>query len=154
MTPNRLAAFILIALGLGFGYLTTQQPEASALGDPGLTLFPWILTALLLFLAISILIQDLRGKALPKHFNLKVTPGAIRSVSGLIMVLIYFYLVPLLGFMAASFLFFAGLMLLCGDRRPLPIVGYSTIIPIIILLFFQVLFQIPLPKLGLFQGVF
>lgn len=154
MTPNRLAALILIAFGLGYGYLTTQQPKASALGDPGLTLFPWILTALLLLLAVIILVQDIRGKALPRRFNLTVTPEGTRSGIGLCLVLVYFFIVPYLGFMISSFLFFAAMMWLCGDRRPLRILGFSSVIPVIILLFFQELFQIPLPKLGLLQGVF
>lgn len=154
MTPNRLAALVLIAFGLGYGYLAYWQPKASALGDPGLALFPSLLTVLLLWLAITILVQDLRGKALPKRFSFQVSPGGIRSIVGLAFVLVYFYIVPYLGFLISSFLLFAGMMLLCGDRRPLRILGYSSVIPLLILLFFQELFQIPLPKLGLLQGVF
>jgi putative tricarboxylic transport membrane protein len=154
MTPNRLAAFVLIAFGLGYGYMTYRQPAASALGDPGLALFPGILTALLLLLAISILVQDIRGKALPKHFSFKITPGGTRSVAGLALVLVYFLVIPYLGFFVSSVLFFASLMWLCGERRLLRILGFSCAIPIFLLLFFQELFQIPLPKLGLLQGVF
>lgn len=154
MTPNRLAALVLIAFGSGYGYLAYWQPKASALGDPGLALFPSLLTILLLWLAVTILVQDFRGKALPKHFSFQVTSGGTRSVIGLALVLVYFYIVPYLGFLISSFLLFAGMMLLCGDRRPLRILGYSSLIPLLILLFFQELFQIPLPKLGLLQGVF
>ena len=154
MTPNRLAAFVLIAFGLGYGYMTYRQPAASALGDPGLALFPGILTVLLLFLAICILVQDIRGKALPKRFSFKITPGGTRSTVGLLFVLIYFFVISYLGFLVSSVLFFASLMLLCGERQPLRILGFSLVIPIVILLFFQGLFQIPLPKLGLFGGVF
>lgn len=154
MTPNRIAAFILIAFGLWYGYLTSQQPKAQALGDPGLTLFPWVLTAILLLLSISILIQDIRGKALPKCFSWKITPGGIRSIVGLAFVLVYFYVIAYLGFLVSSILFFAGMMLLCGERRPLRIIWFSCVIPTAILFFFQELFQIPLPKLGFLQGVF
>jgi putative tricarboxylic transport membrane protein len=154
MTPNRLAAFILIAFAIGYGYLTTQQPKAQALGDPGLTLFPWVLNAILVLIAISILVQDIKGTALPRRFNLKITPGGIRSGTGLGLVLVYFFVIPYLGFLVSSALFFASMMWLCGERRPLRIVGYSCAIPIFLLLFFQELFQIPLPKLGFLQGVF
>ena len=68
--------------------------------------------------------------------------------------LIYFFVISYLGFLVSSVLFFASLMLLCGERQPLRILGFSLVIPIVILLFFQGLFQIPLPKLGLFGGVF
>lgn len=154
MTPNRLAALILIAFGSGYGYLAFMQPKASALGDPGLALFPSLLTVLLLLLAVAILVQDLRGKALPKRFSFRVTPEGTRSVIGLALVLVYFFLVPYLGFLISSFLLFASLMWLCGERRPLRIVGFSSVIPLLILIFFQELFQITLPKLGLLQGVF
>lgn len=154
MTPNRLAAIILIAFGLGYGYQTSQQPKASALGDPGLTLFPWILTIILLLLSIIILVQDVRGTAFPRRFNLKATPGGTRAGIGLGLVWVYFFVIPYLGFLISSFIFFAGMMWLCGERRPLRMVGFSCVISLLILLFFQELFQIPLPKLGFLQGVF
>jgi hypothetical protein len=154
MTPNRLAALVLIAFGLGYGYLAYHQPAASALGDPGLALLPGILTVLLLVLAVSILIQDFRGKAMPKQFAFKVTRGGMRATAGFGLTLLYFWLVPHLGFLVSSFAFFVSMMLLCGERRPFRIVGYAGVIPLLILLFFQELFQIPLPKLGLLSGVF
>ncbi|MEW6332645.1 MAG: tripartite tricarboxylate transporter TctB family protein [Thermodesulfobacteriota bacterium] len=154
MTPNRLAALIVIAFGLGYGYLAYRQPSASALGDPGLSLFPSLLTILILLLAVTILVQDIRGKALPKRFAFQVTSGGIRSVIGLALVLAYFIIIPYLGFLISSFLLFASMMWLCGERRPVWIVGFSSVIPLLILLFFQELFQIPLPKLGLLEGVF
>lgn len=154
MTPNRLVALILIAFGLGYGYLAYRQPKASALGDPGLALFPSILTFLILLLSVTILVQDIRGKALPKRFAFQVTSGGTRSVIGLALVLVYFIIIPYLGFLISSFLLFASLMWLCGERRPVWIVGFSSVIPLLILLFFQELFQIPLPKLGLLEGVF
>ena len=154
MTPNRVAALLLIALSLGYGYFTLQQPRAQALGDPGLALFPWILTICLLFLSGIVLFQDIRGVAIPKHFSFKFTPAVTRSGIGLGLVLVYFYVVPYLGFMLSSFLFFGSIMWLCGERRPLRLVGYSFGIPFFLLIFFQELFQIPLPKWGVLWGVF
>jgi putative tricarboxylic transport membrane protein len=154
MTPNRVAAFLLIALSLGYGYFTLQQPRAQALGDPGLTLFPWILTICLLLLSGIVLFHDLRGTAIPKRFTFKFTPAVSRSGIGLGLVLVYFCVVPYLGFMISSFLFFVSIMWLCGERRPLRLLGYSLVLPLFLLIFFQELFQIPLPKWGVLWGVF
>ena len=154
MTPNKVAAFVLIAFCIGYGYVNSQQPPADILGEPGLTLFPWILTIILLFLAGLILVQDLRGTALPKRFSFKISPAGTRAVIGLIFIFVYFYITFYLGFLISSILFFASIMWLCGERRPLRVLGFSCGIPIFLLIFFQELFQIPLPKLGVLWGVF
>jgi hypothetical protein len=154
MTPNRVAAFVLIAFSIGYGYVNSQQPKAGILGEPGLTLFPWLLTICLLFLSVVILIQDLRGTALPRRFSFKITPAGIRAVIGLIFIFVYFCITFYLGFFLSSVLFFVSIMWLCGERRPLRVLGFSCGIPLFLLIFFQELFQIPLPKLDVFWGVF
>lgn len=154
MTPNRLAAFVLIAFSIGYGYLNSQQPPANILGEPGLTLFPWLLMICLLFLSGVILVRDLRGMALPKRFSFKITPAGIRAMTGLAFIFVYFCITFYLGFLISSILFFASIMWLCGERRPLRVLGFSCGIPLFLLIFFQELFQIPLPKLGVLGGLF
>jgi hypothetical protein len=154
MTPNRLAALVLIAFSIGYGYVNSQAPKGGILGEPGLTLFPWLLTICLLFLSGIILIQDLKGTALPKRFSFKITPPGIRAMIGLAFIFIYFCIAFYLGFLIASFLFFVSIMWLCGERRLLRILGFSCGIPLFLLIFFQELFQIPLPKLGVLGGLF
>lgn len=154
MTPNKLAAFVLIAFSIGYGYLNSQQPPANILGEPGLTLFPWLLMICLLFLSGVILVRDLRGLALPKRFSFKITPAGIRAMTGLAFIFVYFCITFYLGFLISSILFFASIMWLCGERRPLRVLGFSCGIPLFLLIFFQELFQIPLPKLGFLGGLF
>lgn len=154
MTPNKLAAFVLIAFSIGYGYLNSQQPPANILGEPGLTLFPWLLMICLLFLSGVILVRDLRGMALPKRFSFKITPAGIRAMTGLAFIFVYFCITFYLGFLISSILFFASIMWLCGERRPLRVLGFSCGIPLFLLIFFQELFQIPLPKLGVLGGLF
>ncbi len=154
MTPNKLAAFVLIAFSIGYGYLNSQQPPANILGEPGLTLFPWLLMICLLFLSGVILVRDLRGLALPKRFSFKITPAGIRAMTGLAFIFVYFCITFYLGFLISSILFFASIMWLCGERRPLRVLGFSCGIPLFLLIFFQELFQIPLPKLGVLGGLF
>lgn len=154
MTPNRVAAFLLIALSLCYGYFTSQQPRAQALGDPGLTLFPWLLTIFLLFLSGALLVQDIRGKALPRRFDFRITPGGVRSVVGLILIFAYLCVMPYIGFLISSILIFVSIMWLVGERRPFRLLGFSCGISLFLYLFFGELFQIPLPKGDILRGLF
>lgn len=154
MTPNKVLAFVLFAFSIAYGYATSQQPVTSMLGEPGSRLFPWLLTISLLFLSGAILVQDIRGTALPRRFSFKITPAVVRSVTGLIFIIVYFYVIFYLGFLISSFLFFGGIMLLCGERRPLRVLGFSCGIPLFLFFFFHELFQIPLPKGGFLGGLF
>ena len=154
MTPNKVAAFVLIAFCIGYGYVNSQQSDTGMLGEPGSKLFPWLLTIFLLFLAGVVLVNDIKGTALPRKFSFKITPAGIRAVTGLIFILVYFYVIFHLGFIISSSLFFGSVMLLCGERRPLRILGFSCGISIFLFLFFQKLFQIPLPMRWGLWGVF
>jgi len=153
MTPNRVAAFVLIAFSIGYGYLTSQQPKGDIMGEPGSGLFPWILTISLLFLSGTLLVQDLRGTALPRRFDFKITPGGVRSVTGLILIFAYLVVIPYIGFMISSILFFGSIMWLTGEHRPFRLLGFSCGISLLLYLFFGELFQIPLPKMGLLWGL-
>ncbi|HJO86588.1 MAG TPA: tripartite tricarboxylate transporter TctB family protein, partial [Rhodospirillales bacterium] len=64
----------------------------------------------------------------------------------------YFVALPLLGFVVANIMFFAGLMYLYGERRPLWIAAGSILISLIVFFLFREVFQILLPS-GILQSV-
>ena len=66
--------------------------------------------------------------------------------SGLIAAAIYLTTLPQLGFVIANILLFATLMVLYGERRPVPLLSGSILVPIAIFLIFRDLFQIRLPS--------
>ena len=72
--------------------------------------------------------------------------------SGLIAVAIYLTTLPQLGFVIANILLFATLMVLYGERRPVPLLSGSILVPIAIFLIFRDLFQIRLPS-GILGGI-
>jgi len=154
MTPNRIAAVVLIAFSLWYGYLTSEQPKTDILGEPGSGLFPWILTIFLLFLSVTLLVQDIRGKALPRRFDFKITPEGVRAVIEFFLIFIYMAVMPYIGFLISSILFFGSIMWLCGDRRPVRLFGFSCGMSLLLYVFFGELFQIPLPKGDLLRGLF
>ena len=155
MTPNRVAALILIAFSLWYGYLTSQLEKTEMMGETGSRLLPWILTIFLLILSVALLVQDLRGKALPKRFDFKITSGGVKAVTMFVLTFAYQFVMPYIGFVISSILFFGSLMWLGGDRRPIRLLGYSCGLSLLLYFFFKELFQIPLPVWGdLLGGLF
>ena len=155
MTPNRVAALVLIAFSLWYGYLTSQLEKTALMGEPGSGLFPWILTIFLLFLSVALLVQDVRGTALPRRFDFKITSGGVRAVTMFILIFVYQFVIPYIGFIIPSILLFGSLMWLGGDRRPVRLLGYSCGLSLLLYFFFKELFQIPIPVWGdLLGGLF
>ena len=153
MTPNRIAAMVLIALSLWFGYQTFQLEKTDIQGEPGSGLFPGLISLFLLFLSVALLVQDIRGKALPRRFDFRVTPGGVRAVIGFLLILVYMVVMPYIGFLISSILFFGSIMWLVGERRSFRLLGFSCGMSLLIYVFFGELFQIPLPKMGLLWGL-
>jgi hypothetical protein len=75
-------------------------------------------------------------------------------VTGLILIFAYLCVIPYIGFLISSILFFGSLMWLNGDRRLFRLLGFSCGISLLLYLFFGELFQIPLPKGDLLRGLF
>lgn len=154
ITPNRIAAGVLIAFSLFYGYLTLQLPDRVVMGEPGSALFPGILTVLLLLLSGLLIVQDVRGKALPRTFDIKITPGVRKAIIMFVLTFFYQLLMPYIGFIVSSILFFGVIMWLGGDHRRIPIVAYSVGLTLLLWVFFKEIFQIPLPVGSLLKGVF
>jgi hypothetical protein len=138
---NVVAALVLIALGVIYGYLTAGLPKRSLPDTPDPSFFPWIITASLLALSVALLVQGLRGpRSVP---NLA---GGLRAPAVfLTLFAVYVAALPFTGFVIASVPFFAGLMWLYGERRRGLIGVVSIALPLILVLVFRHGLQIPLP---------
>ncbi|MDI6726336.1 MAG: tripartite tricarboxylate transporter TctB family protein [Smithellaceae bacterium] len=154
MSPNQIAAVVFIALGIGYGYLTSQLPTRTISGEPSSAFFPWILASCLLLLSVILLIQDIREKTIPRRVVFSASRPAIRTAIGLFVVLVYLLLLPYAGFLIPSILFFGAIMWIGGERSYLRLFGYSVVIPIFLYFIFKEAFQIPLSKWGSLMGVF
>ena len=148
---NSISAIFLLALTVGYGVMTANLPTRAIEESTQPSFFPWVVTVCLFFLSVLLLIQGL----LPLVSTETPSPMNVRRwkiLSGLIAVAIYLTTLPQLGFVIANILLFATLMLLYGERRPVPLLSGSILVPIAIFLVFRELFQIRLPS-GILGGI-
>jgi hypothetical protein len=142
---NVLAGVVLLAIGLGYGVLTAGLPDRSLPGTPGPAFLPWLITAGWLALSTALLIQGLLGG----DKKSKDAIGYCMPAQGwpaLVGFAAYLLLLPTLGFIVASILFFAGLTWLYGERNKLLTSLTATIIPIVLFYLFTAGFQVLLPR--------
>ena len=131
--------------------MTANLPTRAIEESTQPSFFPWVVTVCLFVLSVFLLIQGL----LPVGSTQTPSPLNVarwKIFSGLIAVAVYLATLPQLGFVIANILLFATLMLLYGERRPVPLLSGSILVPIAIFLIFRDLFQIRLPS-GILGGI-
>ena len=148
---NSISAIFLLALTIGYGVMTANLPTRAIEESTQPSFFPWVVTVCLFILSVFLLIQGL----LPLGSSQTPSPLNVmrwKIFSGLIALAVYLTTLPQLGFIVANILLFAILMLLYGERRPVPLLSGSILVPIAIFLIFRDLFQIRLPS-GILGGI-
>jgi putative tricarboxylic transport membrane protein len=146
---NLIAALFLLALGAGYGILTTQLPVRSLPDTPGPPFFPWINTIVILALSATLLVQGLVGADGP------VPPraaGRQRAIWALGVFVVYLAALPGLGFILATAPFFAALMVLFGEARPLRVAVGAIVATGLLYVLFRHGFNVFLPT-GLLKGI-
>lgn len=146
---NLIAALVLLALGAGYGILTTQLPVRSLPDTPGPPFFPWINTIVILALSAALLVQGLVGADVPVPAQ---AAGRQRAFWALGVFVVYLATLPGLGFILATVPFFAALMVLFGEKRPLHVAVGAVAATGLLYLLFRHGFGVFLPT-GLLKGV-
>jgi len=150
---NIAAAVGLIVFGLVYGTLSWWLPERSLPNTPGPSFFPLVVTAVLLALSAALLLQGLalpREAAAPAAAARKTdTHAALLALGAL---LAYAVLLPTLGFVLATVPFFAVLMVLYGERRPLAVLVGAIVVTAALYGIFRHGFGVFLPR-GLLAGI-
>jgi hypothetical protein len=150
-TRNLIAAIILLSLCAGYAYLTANLPTRNIDNTTQPSFFPWVIVFCLASLSVSLLIQGI----LPM-FNSKETASigvpVKRLLSGLTLSLFYLGFLPTFGFIVSNIPFFAGLMYIYGERRPVWIIGGSITTSLFVFALFREAFQIRLPA-GILEGI-
>ncbi len=150
-TRNLIAGVILLLLSIGYGYMTANLPTRAIENTTQPSFFPWVVTACLVILSVSLLAQGVLQMANSNEPNSLGVSGKRLSIA-LILALAYLAALPMAGFIAANVPLFAGLMILYGERRPARIGAGSILISFIVFYIFRELFQIRLPA-GILDGV-
>lgn len=141
---NVIAACVLLAIALVYGFATARLPERSLPNTPGPDFLPWIVTVLLAALALALLFQGLRSSGpTEKTLPAQIAP---KGWQALVAFAVYLALLPKLGFLAASVPFFAALTALYGQRRRIVIASTAIVVPVVLFVVFQYGFQLLLPR--------
>lgn len=82
---------------------------------------------------------------------LGIAPGDLRVASFILIMTIYTWLLPLLGYIAASIFAFMALIVTAGERRPLRVVSGAVGIAGLLYFLFAVIFGINLPTSSFFR---
>jgi len=145
---NAIAGFVLLLLTGGYALLIATIPDRTLPNTPGPTFFPWLITAAGGLLSLVLLVQGVAGLRAHKEDSGDTRrPGAFDWAAALALAWFALYLValPTAGFIAASIVFFAGLMVLYGAHTPLVVIASSVGIPFALYLLFRHVFTIILP---------
>ncbi|MDP6896657.1 MAG: tripartite tricarboxylate transporter TctB family protein [Rhodospirillales bacterium] len=147
---NSIAAIVLIVFAASYGVLTAGLPVRTLPNTPDPSFFPWINVATILILSVWLLVRSLRR---PKETVLDTdTAERNQIITAMGVFVIYLAAMPTLGFILATLPFFAAMMVLFGERRPI-YVGTGTIaVTAALYLLFRHGFGVFLPR-GLLAGI-
>ena len=147
---NIIAGVVLIFISLWYGYLTSELPVRTLPNTPDPSFFPWINTIILLLLSVSLLGQ---GLFFTEEGESKIDPVARRLViTSLALFFGYLLILPPLGFVVASIPFFAAMMVLFEERRPIWVASSSIAVTVVLFSVFRYGFGVLLP-LGVMDGL-
>lgn len=141
---ERAGAALAAVLGIGYFWSALAMPDIS-IGDPlGPSAFPLLLGALMALLGGSLLVKPAREGS--GSMGISVSTGALALLLGL-----YGYGIPRLGYPLATFLFLGLASRLLGERSWLWGLLLSVGISSGVFLLFTTILDIPLP-LGILVG--
>ena len=147
---NIILSAVLIGFGIFYAYLTAELPERNLPNTLGSDFMPWVLVGCLFLLSLLLLIKAVWGGS-PENFESSISQKEAFGVIYLtVCVLAYVKLMVLIGFILATPIFLALLMLITGSRKWKEIVMVSIVATFGIYLLFQKIFQVILPRGELF----
>ena len=147
---NVILAALLIGFGIFYAYLAANLPDRNLPNTLGSDFMPWVLAGCLLLLSLLLLIKTVFGST-PEQFDFSISPKEGFGVIFLtVCVFAYVKLMILIGFVLATPIFLALLMLITGSRKWKEIVMVSIFATFSIYLLFQKIFQVILPRGELF----
>lgn len=138
---NVAAALLLCAAGVGVIVQALAFPAASSGGAPGPARLPLIYAGLLCVSGIALAVGALRADAEGVSVQLHGTGRAMVLAGSTIA---YLALLPVLGFVAASLLWFVVVVLFLERRWRPAVIGAAVLVPGVYVIFRLVL-SVPLP---------
>ncbi|GAB6054357.1 hypothetical protein JCM17960_31770 [Magnetospira thiophila] len=141
---NIIAGLLFAMLGIGYGLLASGLPARSGMAVPGPAFFPDLIAIFMVLLATALFFKGLTELRTSRE----VTPGIVFPLQGTLLIIwvaLFIFALPYLGFLFAGIPFFAGLMLMCENRRWLRLLLWSVAVPTVLFYLFRDGFGIVLP---------
>jgi len=142
---DSIFALFSIAVSLILLYEAKKPYYEAGVADLGVSpvFFPLLLIYIWLVLSILILTRGLilRKKQQPT----KIQINFIKSLKGFLIVCLYAYLMPILGFYLASVFFSLSFMTVFGYQRKFPLLTISFLFPLLLWYIFTFLLNVSLP---------
>ena len=156
---NIVGGVVILGLTLYYGGLATLLPKRTTTDAPGPHFFPYLITISILALSAMLIFQGVRGlkdsgglvDLRPDRPSSNENFSISRAAAGLLITGLYFFALSTFGFFWSTPVFFAALMWVTGERRPLVLLGLAIVVPMFLFFLFRDLFQLPLPR-GSFFG--
>ena len=141
---NVIISMIMLLIGSCYLYFSLQLPVRSIQNVPGPSFFPLIIAAMVLFFTVALFIKGIVNlrNAQPDQDQIAAPR---RVIATLLWFVLYLIALPYEGFLFASIPFFAGLMLLCDQKKLSQIAVGSVLIPVFLYVLFRQGFNILLP---------
>ncbi len=141
---NVIVSIVVLFFGVWFMFLSFELPDRNIQNVPGPAFFPGILAFFIVALSLALLVKGLKGlRELPAFSQTVTFPRKAVLVVVLFVILLAF--LPYSGFLIAAIPFFAALMILCENRRPVHVLIGSILIPVFLYYLFRHAFNILLP---------
>jgi Tripartite tricarboxylate transporter TctB family len=167
-TRTRVEGLVIMLVAAGYLWETTNVPEFYQLPDaPGPTTFPYLLGAIFALVGLWLLISPNELIARFKDAAAAPAPASAPPSDGWLtrlfagwhfysmwaVILLYLWLMPILGFPLATFLLLAPFVYLLGETRWHIVLAYSLIATIVIYAGFKFGLNVRLP-LGILEVLF
>jgi len=116
---NIVVGAFLLAIAIGYGYMTTQLPTRNLPNTLGIDFMPWVYCIFLAFLSVLLIISGLVGRERPApSTQVKLTWPQIRGTVVLFTIfIIYVFLIDVVGFIIITPFAMFALMYLEGIRK-------------------------------------
>ena len=165
---NVLAGLFCLGFGIWVWYVAGDVPAMTATDNLGGRFFPRLISGAMIVASIGLVVTGLFGvevsagtargpaRSTPDEQRrgpaVSFGPGEVRLVLFVVTMAAYVLLLPLLGYLLASVLCFAVMLVLAGESRPLRVAIAAPGITALLYVLFAILFGMNVPEGTLIQA--
>jgi len=141
---NSVVGIITVALAFLIKMGVDRLPTSEAVDNYGPAFFPTILFWAMLACGVLMIITDLLTKEKDHRF-VGDKQGMLRVLLLAVLICLYIFALPRLGYLISSIIAFGLAMLLYGMRKPVPFIILTIVFPTACYCFFTFLLKVHLP---------